>query len=230
MGLREGEQAPDLSLGRGHRRGKHPTQALSPGGQQDVPDQRVHRGTGNQADSVHVFVHGGHGGQVHGDHEEDRHVAHVVEQGELVGRGGHRLVGVHVGRNDGVEWGLSCRRLGGVEAQRGSGQLAEPLSKVPVADHHHVGALSVAARRGEPGRVEDPVQLLVGDRLVGELATGKGGAHGVEQVHGRSLGGAGRGTCRWADPSSPQERHWAVGKPEAFQGPVRDGDGDGVAT
>ena len=36
-------------------------------------------------------------------------------------------------------------------------------------------------------------------------------------------------TARFA-PSSSQERHWAVGKPEAFQGPVWDGDGDGVAT
>jgi hypothetical protein len=50
---------------------------------------------------------------------------------------------------------------------------------VGVADDDDPPGLAVPAARGEAGVVEDRVEHLARDRLVGELANGPGGAHTV---------------------------------------------------
>ena len=58
-------------------------------------------------------------------------------------------------------------------------QLDERLAGLPVADHDHARALPVAAARREPGVVEDALEHLVGQRVVGESADRTRGAHDV---------------------------------------------------
>ena len=80
------------------------------------------------------------------------------------------------------------RRLAGgplrvVAPRAGLGDLDEPFARRGIADHHDLGALAVAAARGEAGVVEDRVEDVVGQRVVGEVAHGRGRAHHVVQVH-----------------------------------------------
>ena len=125
----------------------------------------------------------------------------MLEEGEPVGRGVKRRRHIDLRWLHGVERGLAGSALGRVEAHRRAAELAQGLADLTVADHHHVASLAVATRRGEPGDVEDAVEHLVRDRIVGELPAGKGGSHGFVQVHVASLGGPG-----WVAQINPGER------------------------
>jgi hypothetical protein len=62
-------------------------------------------------------------------------------------------------------------------------EFGHALSHFAVAHDDDAPALPVPARRRETRRVEDVVESSVRHRLVHELATCKGGAHHVEEVH-----------------------------------------------
>src|SRR6185437_273889 len=83
---------------------------------------------------------------------------------------------------------FACHQLGDVPAGGGDSELGESLSRLGITHHDDVGSLPVATAGGEACVVEDPVQRVVGQRLIGEFTHRVGGSHDVVEVHDVPLG------------------------------------------
>ena len=77
--------------------------------------------------------------------------------------------------------------VGGVLAHPEVVELGDPLLGGGVADHDHPPRLAVPSVRREAGVVEDLVQHVVGERIVGELPGRRCRAHCLAEFHARSL-------------------------------------------
>jgi hypothetical protein len=74
-------------------------------------------------------------------------------------------------------------QLGDVSAGGGDAEFGESLPRLGVTHHSDVGSLPVAAAGGEACVVEDPVERVVGQRLLGEFTHRVGGSHDLGEVH-----------------------------------------------
>ena len=95
----------------------------------------------------------------------------------------HLLLGDLTG-DVGTERRLPRGPLGVVAPRHRDGGLDEALPRGRVADDDELGALAVAAARREARVLEDGVEHLVGQRVVGELPDRGGRAHDVIELHG----------------------------------------------
>ena len=57
------------------------------------------------------------------------------------------------------------------------------MLRLGITHHDDVGSLPVAPAGGEACVVEDPVERVVGQRLIGEFTNRVGGSHDVVEVH-----------------------------------------------
>src|SRR6476469_6235816 len=87
--------------------------------------------------------------------------------------GMHRVPGVFAGH-----------QLGDVSARGGDAEFGESLPRLGITHHSDVGSLPVAPAGGEACVVEDPVERVFGQRLIGEFTNRVGGgSRDVVEVH-----------------------------------------------
>src|SRR5207247_821822 len=169
----------------GHRRSRDgPAKAPRARREQDVPDERVDRGTADEPHAVEVLVQAGDDLEVDADDEDHRRLQDGLDQPP------HRWRSLRGGRVDrgwidGVPRVLAGLALSGVALRRRRGQGGQRLAGGAIPDDDDVPALPVAAARREPRPVEDVEQHVVGQRLVGALPRREGGPHRPVDLHDR---------------------------------------------
>jgi hypothetical protein len=181
MKVRRSQPAASVSTvptAAGQERREHAAEVAGARGEEDAPTERVDRGSAGEWRPLEPGIHQGDLAEIGGKDEHDGDRRDPVQQRARNRHDRGRLAVV-----DAV-----VRR----DPERGAGDVAIPhrlreVAQVPpnrrVLGNRHPPRLAVAAARCEASVVEDLVERLVGDRLVGESAHRTRGPQRREEFH-----------------------------------------------
>src|SRR5882757_4275355 len=134
------EQLLDARL-LGHRhRGEHAAIALVARSEQDVPDERIHRGARNDTDAVKVLVEGRHDVEVHTHDEHGARAEHGYAQMRWY-LGGGDLLGGNLHGLHGIPRAFAVLGLRQVPLRTRDAQVDDRLSRRSILDHDHPDTL-----------------------------------------------------------------------------------------